>query len=140
QVRSIASNLKQLGIGPGDRIILIGENHPNWALAYLGTLFVGAVIVPLDPHGEVETITNFLEDSEAKIAFIDADQAERFARIAQRIGHVKTVIWGGGNSADGEDVDFDDWLSAVDDAAKFPVPVSNDDTAVLIYTSGTTGK
>src|ERR1043166_4083152 len=77
-VRSIASNLKQQGIEPGDRVALIGENHPNWALAYLGTLFAGAVIVPLDPHGEIETLTNFLADSEAKLGFIDEHQVERF--------------------------------------------------------------
>src|SRR3954452_22631699 len=66
QVRSIAFSLGEKGVAPGERIVLIGENHPDWELAYLGTIFAGAVIVPLDPHGEIETLANFLEDSEAK--------------------------------------------------------------------------
>src|ERR1035437_362740 len=56
-VRSIAYRLTQEGIEFGDRVALIGENHPHWAAAYLGTVFRGAVVVPLDPHGEIETIT-----------------------------------------------------------------------------------
>ena len=63
KIRSVAFRLKQEGVEFGDRVALIGENHPSWAIAYLGTLYHGAVIVPMDPHGEIETITNFLENS-----------------------------------------------------------------------------
>ena len=51
QVRSVAYRLRQEKVEFGDRVALIGENHPQWASAYLGTLMIGAVIVPLDPHG-----------------------------------------------------------------------------------------
>jgi acyl-CoA synthetase (AMP-forming)/AMP-acid ligase II len=49
QVRSIAYRLGQEQIAFGDRIAIIGENHPNWAIAYLGILYRGAVATPLDP-------------------------------------------------------------------------------------------
>ena len=52
-IRSIAYRLGQENVGRGDRVALIGENHPCWAIAYLGTLYHGAVCVPLDPHGEI---------------------------------------------------------------------------------------
>src|SRR4051812_15691345 len=84
QVRAVAWRLRQQGIERGDRVALIGENHPKWAIAYLGTLFAGAVIVPLDPHGETETLTNFLENSEAKVVFLSPDQVSRFAEIRTR--------------------------------------------------------
>src|SRR6478735_7570769 len=86
QARGIAYNLRQKGVEPGERVVLIGDNHPSWELAYLGTIFAGAVIVPLDPHGEIETLTNFLEDSEAKVAFIDEAQIPRLDEIKQRLG------------------------------------------------------
>jgi long-subunit acyl-CoA synthetase (AMP-forming) len=54
----------------GDRVALIGENHPSWAIAYLATLYHGAVCVPLDPHGEIERLPTFLGNSEAKVAFL----------------------------------------------------------------------
>jgi len=86
QIRSVAYRLGEEKVEFGDRVALIGENHPSWAIAYLGTLYHGAVCVPLDPHGEIETITNFLENSEAKVAFLSPDQVERFQQIEEKLG------------------------------------------------------
>ncbi|HLM60487.1 MAG TPA: class I adenylate-forming enzyme family protein, partial [Pyrinomonadaceae bacterium] len=66
-VRSVAFRLEKENINFGDRVALISENHPRWAIAYYGILFRGAVCVPIDPHGEIETITNFFVNSEAKM-------------------------------------------------------------------------
>ncbi|HTK37907.1 MAG TPA: AMP-binding protein, partial [Pyrinomonadaceae bacterium] len=94
QIRSIAFRLQTENIAFGDRVALIGENHPNWAIAYLGTIYHGSVCVPLDPHGEIETITNFLENSEAKLAFISPDQTEKFQQIEEKLGrHIPAVVW-----------------------------------------------
>lgn len=140
-VRSIAWRLGEEGVERGDRVALIGENHPKWALCYLGTIFRGAVIVPMDPHGEIETITNFIENSEAKAAFLSPDQTERFAQIEEKLGrHIPAIVWDLEQSSNGFKR-FEDWA-----AAHYPasfadtVPETNDDdVALLMYTSGTTG-
>jgi long-chain acyl-CoA synthetase len=142
QVRAVAYALSQNGVEVGDRVALIGENHPKWAIAYLGTLLRGAVIVPLDPHGEVETITNFLINSEAKVAFLSPDQLGRFAEIRQKLGRdIKTVVWStesGPAAETGGSDRFEDWADG--DFPEKPLPeVKDDDIAVLLYTSGTTG-
>lgn len=141
QTRSIAYRLTQEGVEFGDRVALIGENHPKWAVAYLGTLYRGAVMVPLDPHGEVETITNFLENSEAKVAFLSPDQIERFQQIEEKLGrHIPAVVWNLETSSNGFQ-NFEDW-AATDFPESFAAaspPASGDDMAVLMYTSGTTG-
>src|ERR1043165_6680460 len=85
KIRSIAFRLGQENVQFGDRVALIGENHPSWAIAYLGTLYHGAVCVPLDPHGEIETITNFLENSEAKVAFLSPEQTDRFGQMEEKL-------------------------------------------------------
>ncbi len=85
-IRSIAFRLEQEGIAFGDRVALIGENLPRWAIAYLGILFRGAVCVPIDPHGEIETIINFLENSEAKMAFVGEDFIKTFHQVEERTG------------------------------------------------------
>ncbi len=85
-IRSIAFRLEKEGVAFGERVALIGENHPRWAIAYLGILFRGAVCVPIDPHGEIETITNFIENSEAKMAFVGADFIKGFPQIEERLG------------------------------------------------------
>src|SRR5207247_3633161 len=46
RVRHIALGLKDLGIEPGDRIALISENRPDWSIADLAILSVGAVTAP----------------------------------------------------------------------------------------------
>ena len=141
QVRSIAYRLREEKVEFGDRVALIGENHPHWASAYLGTLFIGAVIVPLDPHGEIETITNFLENSQAKVAFLSPDQTARFSQIEEKLGrHIPAVVWNLENSSNGFQ-HFEDWAKTdvpESFAAQTP-PAKDDDMAVLMYTSGTTG-
>ncbi len=141
QTRSIAYRLEQEKIEFGDRVALIGENHPSWEIAYLGTLFRGAVSVPIDPHGEIETITNFLENSEAKLAFISPDFAETFQQIEEKLGrHIPAVVWQMENSTNGFQK-FEDW-SETEFPAEFTnreTPAKNEDSALLMYTSGTTG-
>ncbi|MBK7394478.1 MAG: AMP-binding protein [Chloracidobacterium sp.] len=141
QVRSISYRLTQEGVQFGDRVVLIGENHPHWASAYLGTLFIGAVIVPLDPHGEIETITNFLENSEAKVAFLSPDQVDRFSEIEEKLGrHIPAVVWNMETSSNGFQ-HFEEWAKTdvPDSFIKQPPPAKETDMAVLMYTSGTTG-
>lgn len=167
KIRSIAYRLGQEKVQFGDRVALIGENHPSWAIAYLGAIYHGAVCVPLDPHGEIETITNFLENSEAKVAFLSPDQKERFSQIQEKLGrHIPAVVWDTNGSeppasaggpggvpkttpdppahAGGSDngfQPFEDWAATEFPsayAAEMP-KAAGDDIALLMYTSGTTG-
>ena len=140
-VRSVAYRLRLENVKLGDRVALIGENHPLWAVAYLGTVLHGAVIVPLDPHGEIDTITNFLENSEAKVAFLSPDQTERFTQIAEKLGRpIPAVVWNLEQTSNGFQR-FEDWAATdfPESYAKESPPASGDDIAALMYTSGTTG-
>ncbi|MFN0280149.1 MAG: AMP-binding protein [Pyrinomonadaceae bacterium] len=143
RARSVAFRLRSEGIEFGDRVALIGENHPSWAIAYLGTLLHGAVIVPLDPHGEIETITNFLENSEAKLAFLSPDQIERFSQIREKLGRdIPAVVWSAPTPPAYEGgSDFDDWTATEfpESYTKETPPARDEDLAALMYTSGTTG-
>lgn len=138
QVRSVAHRLDLEGVAFGDRVALIGENHPCWAIAYLGILYRGAVCVPIDPHGESETLKNFLENSEAKIVFVDEEAEEKVQKIVGRLGRDLPVVkWSASESAS----DFVSWTSTpFPDAFALEIPkAAGDDVALLIYTSGTTG-
>lgn len=141
QIRSIAFRLEKEGIGFGDRVALIGENHPRWGIAYYGTLFRGAVCVPMDPHGEIETITNFFENSEAKMAFIGEDFIDHFHKVEERLGrNIPAVVLQDIESNNGFQ-SFLDWsyTPRTKEYDQQSPPAKEDDMAVLIYTSGTTG-
>ena len=140
-VRSVAFRLEQEGIQFGDRVALIGENHPRWAIAYFGMLYRGAVCVPIDPHAEIETLSNFLENSEAKLAFIGKDFVKHFHQVEERLGRqIPAVVLQDVESNNGFQ-NFDDWMRTPRpaDFDSRPLPTKPDDIAVLMYTSGTTG-
>lgn len=145
-IRSVAYRVGQTGAAFGDRVVVMGENHPSWAIAYLATLYSGCVCVPIDPHGEIETVTNFFDNSEAKLAFIDSAQTARFKQIEERLGrHIPAVVWetNGDKTPIGSNgfQPFADW-AAGDLPEAFrnePPKAAGDDIALLIYTSGTTG-
>lgn len=141
QIRAVAFRLEQENVAFGDKVALIGENHPSWEIAYLATLYRGAVCVPLDPHGEIETLTNFLENSEAKLAFLSPDETEKFKQIEEKLGrHIPAVVWRMENSSNGFQK-FEDWANTEfpDEFARKIPAATGDDPALLIYTSGTTG-
>lgn len=141
QIRAVAYRLEQENVEFGDRVALIGENHPSWAIAYLAALYRGAVCVPMDPHGEIETLTNFLENSEAKIAFLSPDMTAKFQQIEEKLGrHIPAVVWRMENSANGFQK-FEDWAATdfPESFAQRETPAKLEDTALLMYTSGTTG-
>ena len=140
RIRSIAFRLSQEQIGFGDCVALIGENHPNWMIAYLGALYHGAVVVPLDPASTVDALSNFVKDSDSKLAFVSADSLEKFGNVCERLGRAIPVV-----SLQATQIrsnyQFDDWAQTPTpiEFNALPPPAKSDDIAVLMYTSGTTG-
>ncbi len=141
QIRSIAYRLGEEGVAFGDRIALIGENHPNWAIAYLGIIYRGAVVTPMDPAATTQALATFLKSSEAKLAFVSPASLDKFRSACELSGinipvvSLRPVVHTNGLS------DFEAW-------AQTPVPknfneavppATPEDLALLMYTSGTTG-
>ena len=48
RIQAVAGGLRQLGVKPNDRVALLGENRPEWAIAYLGIQAAGGTVLPLD--------------------------------------------------------------------------------------------
>lgn len=141
QMRSIAYRLAQEKIAFGDRVAIIGENHPNWAIAYLGIMYRGAVVTPLDPSATTQALAIFLENSEAKLAFVSPASIEKFRAACEQIGNtIPAVVLSPHDQSDGH-AHFEEWARTPTpkDFNEAPPPAKGDDLAVLIYTSGTTG-
>jgi long-chain acyl-CoA synthetase len=148
QVRSLACRLEREGIGAGERVVLLGENHPHWAMLYLGILYRGAVVVPLDPAGSVESLTVFVDNSEAKMAFVARAAREKWEVISQRLGRSLPYVTFGPAPAEGRGVGtggplagYEEWAGTARPVGFDAVPprARHEDMAILIYTSGTTG-
>ncbi len=66
-----AALLAQRGIGPGDRVLLWGENSAEWIAAFHGCILRGAMAVPLDAYGSSEFAARVAADVQAKFAVGD---------------------------------------------------------------------
>lgn len=141
QIRSIAYRLSQEQIAFGDRVAIIGENHPHWAIAYLGIIYRGAVVTPLDPAATTAALVAFLKDSEAKLAFVSPSSLEKFRAACEQLGRrIPAVALRPLPQPDGLG-DFVDWAHTPmpPEFVAAPPPGKPDDLALLMYTSGTTG-
>ena len=149
RVRRVALGLRQLGIVRGDRVGLLSENRPEWAIADFACTCSGVVDVPVYPTLPAEQIPFILNDSGAKAIFVStALQAQKIAAIRAEVPGLQWVIGFDGTKADGCDMTLAE-LEAVGAqhdhdaaAAQFKadaLTVQPDDLLTLIYTSGTTG-
>jgi long-chain acyl-CoA synthetase len=141
QIRSIAYRLIQEKIHFGDRVALIGENDPNWAIAYLGILYRGAVVTPLDPTATTQALGEFLKGSEAKLAFVSPASLGKFRTACEHAGRsIPVVALHALTEPDGVGR-FEEWIEtpAPREFNETKPPAKAEDLAVLIYTSGTTG-
>jgi len=60
---------EQCQIKPGDRIALIGRNNANWAIAYIGTVTYGAIIVPILQDFNSNDVHHITNHAEARLLF-----------------------------------------------------------------------
>jgi len=122
----------ELGIVPGNRVLLRGPNNPWLAACWLAVVRAGAVAVPTMPllrPGELSTV--------AAIARIDLALCDsRFAAdlLAADLGGAPVVRYGGGEA--------DDLTRRAAGAPRWspPADTAADDVALLAFTSGTTGR
>ncbi|HEX9422343.1 MAG TPA: AMP-binding protein, partial [Pyrinomonadaceae bacterium] len=141
QVRSVAYRLSQEKIAFGDRVALIGENHPNWAIAYLGIIYRGAVVAPMDPSATTQALAAFLKGSEAKLAFVSPDSVDKFHAACEQMGsNIRAIALRPFARPNGLAA-FEEWAQTPTpkEFIDAPPPAKPEDLAVLIYTSGTTG-
>lgn len=135
QVASLRGGLRSLGLVPGDRVAVAGANNWFFPVAYLASLGVGAVVVPMNPSGAGPELQEQLAATGARVAVVSPSAVEAFAtidRAAVRLEHV--LVPSGVDLAGAED------LEALFDKAPAPaVERADDDLAVLMFTAGTAG-
>ena len=148
RVRHMARGLRLADVLRGDRVAILSENRPEWAIADYACLTAGLTDVPLYPTLPADQIAYILRDSGAVAIFVsNAEQAAKIASIRRELGALKTVIAfdDGTPGADttvsalealGAKGETEDTIAAY---RRLADEVKPDDLATLIYTSGTTG-
>jgi long-chain acyl-CoA synthetase len=138
---------RELGVGPGDRIAILSENRPEWAIADYASLLVRAADVPVYPTLPARQIEYILRDSgAAAICVSTAAQLAKVREIRSQLPALRSVIVFDREAAGPDVLSFEDLVScgrtALPRHASWETDarqVQPDDLATIIYTSGTTG-
>ena len=143
QVARAAAGLSAMGLGRGDRLMLMIRNMPEFHVLDTAALFVGATPVSIYNSSSPEQIEYLSNDAGAKMAIVeDRGFYELFSKVRQSMPALDKlgVIRTDGDDSFGADFTYQELLShdPIDlaEAAKIAKP---EDLATLIYTSGTTG-
>jgi long-chain acyl-CoA synthetase len=78
-VASVAAGLRAAGIAPGDRVVLVSENRPEFVIADTALMAIGAVTVPTYTTNAVSDHAHILRDSGARAAIVST------AALAERV-------------------------------------------------------
>jgi long-subunit acyl-CoA synthetase (AMP-forming) len=93
RVTRLAAALGEMGIGRGDRVGLLSENRPEWALVDFATLGIGAADVPIYPTLPPNQIAYILKDSGAKAIFVSTqEQLEKILEIRGDLPDLQQVV------------------------------------------------
>ncbi|MDQ1515268.1 MAG: hypothetical protein QOE80_1098 [Actinomycetota bacterium] len=136
RVERLASALRtELGVQPGDRVAVLGQNSLPFMELWHAALLGAAVINPLNIRFSPEELGFVLSDSGTRVCFVDRSFADSIDEIRERAGLETVVLWGDGDVP--HDVAYEKLLAA--GTPGVPAEPAEDDPAVLMYTGGTTG-
>ncbi len=139
----LAGGLKGLGVGPGDRVLVMLPNSMEIVLAWFGVNLLGAVEVPINIHYRGGWLVHEVNDCEARVAIVHEQYLERFEEVADELEHLADVVVVGGDGAVPRRAGgwrAHAWAD-LEEAEGLPeaVETGHHDTAAIMYTSGTTG-
>jgi len=145
-VRYFATGLRLLGVKPGDRVAILSENRPEWAISDFAILANAAVTVPVYPTLLGWQIEYILNDSGAVAVICSTDeQLQKMQEIRAHTPAVHNVIMCEASSVPPSTLMFQQVVESgranfdekrFEELRKRPRP---EDLATIVYTSGTTG-
>ncbi|MFH1016946.1 MAG: AMP-binding protein [Pseudomonadota bacterium] len=125
-VSSARAQLRNQGVGPGDRVALLGPNSIHWVAADLAVLAHGAVCVPLYHRQEAKELAQMLRDCEPKLLICSDPAVLTNLRTAWNPSCPVLFLTDVVHGASGSPED--------------PHSVRPEDPVTIIYTSGTSGE
>lgn len=139
-VAAFSKGLNGLGVQKDDRIALLSENRPEWAITDFGALTAGAITVPMFSTLTAAQVAYILKDSGSKVICVSSSsQLEKVTAIRDEVPTLEHIIVF--DPIEGEPPQGVIQFTAVCELEGETVEadLTEDDVATIIYTSGTTG-
>ena len=149
RVQRTAAALREAGLEPEQRIIMLASDGIDFAALYLGAMRMGAVPVPVSTMLRPDGLAELLQDSRARLLAVTPEFAELAAGAAASAPDLRGILAAGGSAAavaataraarvGAPVLDLEEQL-AVAVPADSVYPSTADSPAFWLYTSGTTG-
>lgn len=145
QVHQAARGFLKLGHEPGQAIVILGFNRPEWVIADLAAIAVGGTPAGIYTSSTAEQCHYIAEHSEAAVAVVEnPDQLAKFLAVRDRLPALRGVVLMEGSSDEPGVQTWEELLASGDSVPESQLESrleaqQPDDLATLIYTSGTTG-
>jgi fatty-acyl-CoA synthase len=136
RARRLASSLRELGVGPGDRVATFGWNSHRHLELYLAVPSMGAVLHTLNIRLFEEDLRYIVGHAEDKVIFVDASLADVMPRF-DAVEH-EVLMPDADGTRDGA-LDYEQLVAGGDEGFAFP-ELDERTAAAMCYTSGTTGR
>jgi long-chain acyl-CoA synthetase len=130
--------VQDLGIIKGDRVAIAMRNNPQWCIAFMAIVSIGAIAVPMNAWWTSEELQYGFADSGACIVISDPQRCSRIRSFADALNITQLVVGDSNDRITGE-MDFDEVLNSYQGAAMPVVAIEPEDGAIILYTSGSTG-
>jgi long-chain acyl-CoA synthetase len=139
----VAAGLRAVGVQPGDRVVLMMRNRPEFHFADMGALLAGASPFSIYNSSSPEQIEYLCGHSEASVAILgDVSMLERFLKVRSELPGLRKILLmdDPDGQAPSDVTPFADLLGAAPvDLERAAAAARPEDLLTLIYTSGTTG-
>ncbi len=135
KARDLSDYIIESGFKPGERIAILSESRPEWAIAFFASIRSGAITVPLDVKLTDTELKSILANAEPRILFASKEHLPSARALKESIPSIEKVIV----IEEGTDVEFPAYNTLRSKTLLEGRERKPDETALIIYTSGTTG-
>ena len=127
KIKEVSYYLFSEGVKKGDKIAVSGKNSPEWAIAYLGVIYAGAIVVPLDYSLKDQEMEHLISFGGVSRLFIDKERIDRI--------NADCLVAKYSLEPSDDNIFVLDMNGEEREAEKADVK----ETAAILFTSGTTG-
>ena len=143
-VTRTAHALRCAGCQPGDRVLIVLPDSPEFVAAFFGAAKIGAVAVPVNPHARASDYRHYLSNCGARLAIVHSSTLGEFAaEAATKALDLLVIVEPKSDTPRSERIArkiaaFEEWLPSK--SGNVPThPTRSDDVAFFLYTSGSAG-
>lgn len=133
------NGLLALGLGRGDRVLLLMDDTPAYPAAIFGAIRAGMVPILANTLSSPDLISFFIEDADARVLFFDESHADAVRSLDIAAPVIKISINGAGPSAVPDAIDGVHWLTKRKTDLE-AAQTGRNDPAFMMYSSGSTGR